>query len=65
MSKIVRKYSLGCIAKTFEPKDIADMLNRITPTQIKEMRIASKQAARELNAENEMKKLVSLLTKLN
>ena len=65
MSRIVRKYNCGCIAGTFEPKDVAEMLNRINPAQIKEMRNASQKAAKELNAEKEMKKLLNLIEKLN
>jgi glycosyltransferase involved in cell wall biosynthesis len=64
MAKFVRRYGLGCVASSFQPQDVARTLNSLTVEQIEEMRKASKRAARELNADKEMKKVCDLIQHL-
>jgi glycosyltransferase involved in cell wall biosynthesis len=64
MMEIVNQYGCGCIASSFRPEDLADALNRLDTEEINTMRKASRKAALELNAENEMGKLVRLYQQL-
>lgn len=64
MVDVVKKYGLGCVAPSFHPEDIANMLNGLTKDQLWKMRLASRKAAEEINAEQEMKKLVELYDRL-
>jgi glycosyltransferase involved in cell wall biosynthesis len=64
MLKIVESYKLGCAARSFEPGDIADALNRLTSEQFVEMSRGARAAARELNADHEMGKLVKVYEQL-
>lgn len=65
MGKIVQQYKIGCISSTFKPEDVARTLSQLTKQQIEEMKTASLKAAKELNASNEMKKVIDLLEKLD
>lgn len=60
MAEFVRKYGIGCVAPSFEPKIVAETLNQLTMEDILKMKDASRKAAKYLNAETEMKKLVEL-----
>lgn len=64
MAEVVRKYGLGCIAPSFDPHDVARTLNQLTLDQLFKMRQASREAAKEINAEKEMSKLVDLYDRL-
>jgi hypothetical protein len=64
MAAMVSKYRFGCIAPSFNPHDVAKALNQLTLNQLLMMRQASKEAAREINAEKEMSKLVELYNRL-
>ena len=64
MAEIVRKYSLGCVAPTFEPSDIAPMLNQLTISQIATMQQAARTAATRFNADREMQKVIDLHQRL-
>lgn len=64
MVEIVRKYGLGCIAPSFDPHDVAELLNNLTADQISMMRLASQRAAQEVNADKEMRKLLELYGQL-
>ena len=64
MAELVRKYGLGCVAPSFEPQDVAKTLNQLTLDQLLMMRQASKEAAKKINAENEMGKLIELYSRL-
>jgi hypothetical protein len=64
MSRFVHRYGVGCVAPTFRPQDVALMLNSLHVNQIEEMRKASREAAKELNAEKEMGKVIKLLAEL-
>jgi glycosyltransferase involved in cell wall biosynthesis len=60
MAEIVNAYGLGCVARSFEARDVAAALNGLTAAQFAAMREGARRAAREINAEREMGKLVSL-----
>lgn len=63
MASIIRKYKCGCIAPTFDPSDVADLLNKTSIEEWEAMRQRAKKAAKELNAENEMSKLLAIIEK--
>lgn len=60
MAEIVRSYDLGCIARSFEPADVAAALNSLTPASVAGMQEGARRAALEINAEREMGKLVEI-----
>jgi len=60
MAEIVRQYGCGVIAESFTPIDLATALNRTSAEQWVAMREAAKLASEHLNAENEMKKMLTL-----
>jgi glycosyltransferase involved in cell wall biosynthesis len=64
MAEIARSYGFGCVAPSFEPKDIAAALNRLDAAQLLEMRAAARRAAAEINAEREMGKLLEIYERL-
>jgi glycosyltransferase involved in cell wall biosynthesis len=64
MAEIVRRYSLGCVAPTLDPDDVALMLNRLSAEQLLAMRRSARVAAKEFNATHEMGKLVGLYDQL-
>jgi glycosyltransferase involved in cell wall biosynthesis len=64
MAEIVRSYDLGCIARSFEPADVAAALNGLTPERLAEMQQGARRAAREINAEREMGKLREIYDRL-
>lgn len=64
MAEIVRRYGLGCVAPTLDPHDVALVLNRLSAEQLVVMRRSARAAAKELNANHEMSKLVALYDQL-
>lgn len=64
MAEIVRAYGLGCVARSFEPADVAAALNELTPGRFARMREGARRAAREINAEREMGKLLEIYERL-
>lgn len=60
MAAMVKAHGCGCVASSFEPQDIADTLNKLTPSQIAEMQQAARAAAEKINAPNELKKVVQI-----
>jgi len=64
MAEIVREYHCGVITPSFNPADIAKVLNNTSAEEWNEMRKASLQAAKVLNAENEMGKVLEIYRKL-
>lgn len=64
MAEIVRSYDLGCIARSFDPADVAAALNGLTPGRFAEMQEGARRAAREINAEGEMRKLTEIYDRL-
>ncbi|HEX8723384.1 MAG TPA: glycosyltransferase family 4 protein [Pyrinomonadaceae bacterium] len=64
MAEVVRSYGLGCIARSFEPRDIAAALNSLGADELARMRRGARAAAAEVNAEREMGKLVRIYQNL-
>ncbi len=64
MAALVEKYGIGIVAEDFEPASLAHKLNALSSTDIDSMKRRSLQAARELNAETEMRKLLDIYTQL-
>ncbi len=64
MAALVEKYGVGVVAEDFEPASLARQLNALAAADIDAMKRRSLQAATELNAETEMKKLLDLYARL-
>lgn len=64
MAEIVNRYRLGCVAPTFEPRDIASILNQLNVHDLWKMKRAARKAAAQLNAGNEMIKVIDLYKRL-
>jgi len=60
MAEIVNEYHCGKVATSFSPEVLAAELNNTTAEQWDEMKRASFIAAHELNADNEMAKLLAI-----
>jgi hypothetical protein len=57
MSKIVTDFDLGLISKNFEVKNLAETINSFSNEKIIYYKIKCDLAAKDLNAENNYKKL--------
>lgn len=64
MAEMIHRYRLGWVAPSFEPREVAETLNRITMDQILSAHLASREAAKKINAETEMRKLVQTFNRL-
>jgi glycosyltransferase involved in cell wall biosynthesis len=64
MVEIINQYKCGCIASSFKPRDVAYALNQTNADQWEEMRKASREAADNFTAENEMKKVIDLYNEI-
>lgn len=64
MAELVKRYGFGCVAPSFEPQAVANLLNSLRVDQIESMRQAARRAATFLNARVEMNKLVSVYNRL-
>ena len=64
MSNLARNYGFGCVAPTFDPLDVAALLNHTESVQWESMRQRALEAAKELNAEKEMDKVLILFDHL-
>lgn len=60
MAEIVNEFNCGIVAPSFEPETLANMLNQTTAEQWDLMKLASLKATRQLNADMEMAKLLSI-----
>ena len=60
MATIVQRYQLGLVADNFEPLDVARVLNNLSSSQIDFMKKQSIKAASELNADQELARLLSM-----
>lgn len=61
MKRIIKEFGCGLVADSFEPRNVAAVLNSLTPEEIMEKKRVSLKAATILNAEKEMKKLLSII----
>jgi glycosyltransferase involved in cell wall biosynthesis len=52
MAEIVRQYNNGVVSEDFTAEALAKKLTTLTPTQIREFKMNSATAAKEINAEN-------------
>ncbi|MCK4571934.1 hypothetical protein KAT89_03315 [candidate division WOR-3 bacterium] len=57
MKNIIEKFNCGVFSNSFNVKEIAKLINSLTPKQIMEKKKGSLEAAKFLNSEREMKKL--------
>jgi hypothetical protein len=64
MANMVQEYGFGCVAPSYKPREVADVLNHLTEDQIEAMRSASLRASEKIHAEAEMGKLVKLFGRL-
>ena len=64
MAALVRRYDLGVVAEDFAPETLARQLNALSAHDIDAMKKRSLAAARELNAETEMAKLLAIYKRL-
>ena len=64
MAEIVNRYGLGVVCHSFDPGDMATLLNKTTPEQWSGMKRAAREASKVLNAQVEMKKLVDIYSRL-
>lgn len=60
MAELVNRYGLGIVCDSFNPDDMASVMNGMTTQQWMAMQQASRKASQELNAHNEMKKLTDI-----
>lgn len=60
MARLLRQYGNGFIAPSFEPRDVAALLNSLSAAQIDTAKRRSLVARQELNAEREQEKLLAL-----
>ena len=64
MAELVSRYGLGVVCPSFNPDDMASVLNKTTQQQWNAMRHAARNAAHALNAQTEMKKLTDIYKRL-
>ncbi len=64
MVKLVQEHKVGWVAPSFEPEDIAYTLNRITLDELIEKRLATREAAKKMNASTEMSKMCNIFNQL-
>jgi glycosyltransferase involved in cell wall biosynthesis len=64
MARIVKQHGLGVVADSFEPAAMAKLLNALPPEEVNGMKQRSLRAARELNADVEMGKLLEIYRRL-
>jgi hypothetical protein len=64
MARLIRQYDNGAVSASYEPREFAELLNRLGTDDIHRMKRHSIAATRELNDKVEMKKLVDLYARL-
>ncbi len=64
MVKIVNKYDCGIVAEDDSPRSLASAISRLSPKDVDDRKSNSLCAAKELNAEIEMKKLIAIYDEL-
>jgi hypothetical protein len=61
MKNIAEEFNCGFVSDSFDPREIAGLLNSLTTEEIMDKKKASIKAAKYLNAECEMKKLLRMV----
>ncbi|MDP1715415.1 MAG: glycosyltransferase [Anaerolineales bacterium] len=64
MKKIVEKYDCGIVSQDFSPQSLAQELNKLTPERIMDLKRKSHQAAMQLNAEANGKRIHEIVEDL-
>ena len=64
MERLVRLHSIGLVAEGCEPRTLATILNELRPEDINRMKENALRAARRLNADIEMGKLMQIYERL-
>ena len=64
MASLARQYDFSVISETYEPEEIAQKLNALTPERIMEMKHNAYDASNILNADVEMGKVVEIYREL-
>ncbi len=64
MAKIIKQYDLGIVSSDFEPKTIAEEINKLTKDKIDYYKYQSDKAAYELSSEGNHKKIENLVAGL-
>jgi hypothetical protein len=64
MAQMVQVHQVGWVAPSFKPEDMAATLNQITKDELVKRRLASREAAKKINATTEMRKLVQVFDQL-
>ncbi len=64
MVEVVKEHQVGWVAPSFEPQALAATLNQITVEDLVMRQSASREAAKKLNADTEMGKLVQVFERL-
>lgn len=64
MAQVVQQYGVGWVAPSFKPEDLAATLNALTVEQIQQAKTAALEAAKSLNAEQEIGKILALYQQL-
>ena len=64
MASLARQYDFSLISETYEPQEIAQKLNALTPERIMEMKQNAYEASKTLNSDVEMGKLVRIYADL-
>ncbi len=64
MATLAHQYDFSVISETYEPQEIAQKLNSVTPERIMEMKYNAYEASKTLNADVEMAKVVQIYHEL-
>ena len=64
MSKGVKKFNCGVVSKDFDPRSMANELNRLTTEKIMEFKQRSHEAASELNADVNARRIKEIVRDL-
>jgi glycosyltransferase involved in cell wall biosynthesis len=64
MAEVVRERGFGVIAASFDPRDLAAALDGLNRERLSRMRRAARAAAREINAEREMGKMLEIYRRI-
>lgn len=64
MSEIANQYGFGIVSPSFDPKTVAEILNKLTPEEVEEKKRQAIKAHKTLNANIEMQKLLNLYSEV-
>ena len=64
MARLVRQFDFGVVADSFDPRDMATLLNELNPAEIDRMKHNALTASDHLNADVEMAKLLEIYGQL-